>query len=445
MIRTELLCPETGERNAGGRVLLAADIAGVAPVFLHTGWLTRGTWLWSRFRALTGTTCLYEPLTEDLVTLTPAAIEACDPESWSSGHPPLHRPYFTEFRPLLKTVARGVRHCDPAFAISGFFAEPDVAMPELRDYIALLLRTAHAEGGQPVLKFCRSLGRIGWMQRNFPQAIHIAVTRNPLAQFVSAQRQFRRHDNPYFLAMPLLLLATHRDVPDVAAAVRHLEVALPSLPSGVSVRAGLAACAVHLRCSEPAAWYRGFLAFWIVAAANIPDTIDLIIDSDLLTNAADYRRRCEIDLATLTGCSIDLGDALGGSGRDVCMLATSGLGRAEVWQAHHAAEAFLAERAGDAWADSPLLARVGAMLSYATLLETSPLHVAGLDPMARWDAVCAEAAALAADAQRAVSAEQRLAAVYASDFWTVTAPLRWVCERLPAVAARCRRLSLASD
>jgi hypothetical protein len=434
MSRSELLGPATGDRNAGGHALLSADIAGAAPVFLHTGWRTRGTWLWSRFRTLAGTTCFYEPLSEDLATLSPAAIETCDPGSWSSGHPPLHRPYFSEFHPLLKTVARGVRHYDPAFAVTGFFAGPDAAMPELRDYIALLLRTAHAEGSQPVLKFCRSLGRIGWMERNFPQAIHIAVLRNPLAQFISAQRQFQRFGNPYFVAMPLLLLAMHRDVPVIAAAIRHLAVALPSLPSGAPVRANLAACAAHLRRSEAAAQYRGLLAFWMATAACIPDTIDLIVDSDLLTSAADYRRQCEIDLATLSGRVVDLGDARGGAGLDASMLATSGLRRADLWQAHDAAEAFLAEREGGAWADSPLLARVGAMLSYATLLGTSPLHAAGWQPVVRWDAVCAEAAALAADAQRAVSAEQQLATLYASRFWRVTAPLRWMCERLPVVA-----------
>jgi hypothetical protein len=422
MIRSELLWPSPGDANAGGEAALRADMSGLAPVFLHTGWRTRGTWLWSRFRALPGT------------TLSPAAIEGCDAGTWSSGHPRLDRPYFSEFRPLLKRVARGVQCYDRSFAVAGFFAEPDAAMSDLRDYITLLLRAAHADRGQPVLKFCRSLGRIGWMQRNFPQAIHIAVLRNPLAQFCSAQRQFQRHANPYFLAMPLLLLALHRDVPDVAAALRHLAVALPTLPSGASLQVCLDACTAQLRRGDPAAWYRAFLAFWLVTAANIPDTIDLVIDSDVLTNSDDYRRRCEIDLAALTGRTVDLGTAFGGAGRDASMLVTSGLGRAALWQAHAAAEAFMADRAGDAWADSPSLARVGAMLCYGTLLGTSPLHAVGLRPMVRWDAVCAEAAALSADAQRAVSAEQRLAAVYASRFWRVTAPLRWLCERLPVFA-----------
>jgi hypothetical protein len=431
MIRSECQCPGTGDGYAVGDALLSTDTSGVVPVFLHTGWRTRGTWLWSRFRALGGTSCFYEPLFEDLATLSVSKIDASAPQTWSSGHPRLARPYFAEFHPLLKTDGCGVRHYDPAFAVTGFFAEPDAAMPDLCDYIRSLLRRAHADGGQPVLKFCRTLGRIGWMQQNFPHAIHAALIRNPLAQFISAQHQFQRHNNAYFLAMPLLLLTTHRDVPDVATAVRHLGVALPPLPSGASLRARLAACEAHLRRQGPPAQYREFLAFWIVTASRIPATIDLVIDSDLLTNSADYRRQCEIDLATLTGRTVDLGDALAGAGCDSAMLATSGLPRAELWRAHGAAEAFMAERAGEAWVDSPLLARVGALLSYATLLGTNPLHVMGMEPMIRWDEVCAEAAALLAHAQRAISAEQELAAMCASHSWKVTAPLRWLREHLP--------------
>jgi hypothetical protein len=428
MTPSELL--PAANRDASGDALLRADVADAAPIFLHTGWRTRGTWVWSRFRALASTTCFYEPLAEQLATLRPTAMEAHGPKSWASGHPSWQHPYFTEFRPLLKTATPGVSSYDPAFAVTGFFAEPDAAMPALRDYIALLLRTARTDGGQPVLKFCRSLGRIGWMQRNFPQAIHIALMRNPLTQFVSAQRQFQRHDNPYFLAMPLLLLVRHRDVPEVSAAIRRLAVALPSLPSGGSLDAGMAACTAHLRRTDPAAWYRGFLAFWTVTAASIPETIDLLIDSDLLTNSGEYRHQCEVDIATLTGRTVDFGDARGGAGNDAGTLTASGLRRADLWQLHDAAQAFLAERAGEAWADSPLLARVGAMLSYASLLSTSPLHAFGLAATMRWDVMCAEAAELVAEAQRAVNAEQELAAVYASHSWKATAPLRWLSRRL---------------
>ncbi len=109
MIRNRGLAVVPGDADEGDAPRLCADLSAAAPVFLHTGWRTRGTWLWSRFRALHGTSCFYEPLSEDLATLSPAAIDASSPTCWASGHPPLHRPYFAEFRPLLKIVARGVR------------------------------------------------------------------------------------------------------------------------------------------------------------------------------------------------------------------------------------------------------------------------------------------------------------------------------------------------
>jgi len=403
---------------------LGAKLAGVAPVLLHAGWRTRGTWIWSRFRALPDTACFYEPLYEDLATLSRSTMEQYSPTAWRSGHPPLRRPYFDEYRPLLHATAHGVRRHEANFATAGFFAEPDAALPGLRDYLALLLQTAQGADTQPVLKFCRSLGRVGWMQQNFPAAIHIAVARNPLAQFVSALRHFQGCGDTYFLAMPLLLLAMHRDVPDVAAAIRHLAPALPALPCHDALEPALAACTAHLRDSGPEQQYRGFLAFWLATSVRIPATIDLLIDSDLLACSAEYRSQCEIDLATLTGCSIALGDARAESGRDAIRLAASGLSPAALRRAHHAAEAFMDERAGPAWTDSPVPGRIGAMLTYATLLGTSPLHAVGFEPAWRYAELCPDSI--------------RLARVYASHSWRITAPLRWMSLGLRAVAGGLR-------
>ena len=408
--------PVAIQGDAAGTLPLAAKLAGTPPVFLHTGWRTRGTWIWSRFRALPRTACFYEPLNEDLATLDRAGIELRTSTTWLSGHPLLPSPYFTEFLPLLNGPAKGVRRHVRDFATAGFFAEADTTLPSLRDYLAMLLGTAQAGGVQPVLKFCRSLGRVGWMQQTFPHAIHVAVLRNPLGQFISAHRQFQSWGNAYFLAMPLLLLTLHRDVPDVAAAIRRLGVALPVLPRSVTTESGSAACTAYLRCLAPDEQYRAFLAFWLATAARIPDTVDLLIDSDLLASVGDYRSQCAIDLATLTGRALDLNDTDAGVARDTSRLPATGLPPAAVQRAHRAGEAFLQERAGSARMDSPVLSRIGAMLSYATLLCASPLHAVGMQPPRRWDDACPEAVTLAA--------------VYASHSWRLTAPLRWLSTRL---------------
>ena len=151
-------------------------------VFLHCGWRTRGTWIWNQFRQLRGIAGYYEPLNELLATLRPSEVSSLTADSWPSGHKGLTRPYFDEYRPLLKDDRAGVAHYQARFATDDFFAAPDAAMPELEGYLRTLLNDARHRGEQPVLKFCGSLGRVGWMRRRFPDAAHIVVLRDPLSR-----------------------------------------------------------------------------------------------------------------------------------------------------------------------------------------------------------------------------------------------------------------------
>ncbi len=201
------------------------------------------------------------------------------------------------------------------FATSGFFAGPGLAQPELHDYLRGLVDVAEERGEQPVLKFCGSIGRIGWMRRHFPEAVHIVVLRDPFEQYASSAQKFAAHGLGHFLGRPLLLLTLNRDLPLVARAIRHLRVELPDFSKCGSMQAKLSACIAHLRGNDPAAWYRGFLAFWIATAATIPDEVDLIIDSGALARSRSYRRRCGIELARLTGRMVDFDDA--NDGQDI--------------------------------------------------------------------------------------------------------------------------------
>jgi hypothetical protein len=107
-------------------------------------------------------------------------------DTWSSHHPRLTRPYYHEYAPLLRNGTPGVDGFRRAFGAANFFADAAAELPELRAYIAMLLAHAAKQGRQPVLKFCRSIGRVAWMQRNFPGAVHVVVLRNPATQFGSA-------------------------------------------------------------------------------------------------------------------------------------------------------------------------------------------------------------------------------------------------------------------
>jgi hypothetical protein len=401
------------------------------PVFLHCGWRTRGTRVWNRFRNIDGVAGFYEPLAETLAEIRPATLASINAASWSSGHSGLGRPYFDAFRPLLKGDKPGVQGYQGRFATSDFFAAPDTALPEMDRYLRLLITTAEERGEQAVLKFCRSIGRISWMQRHFPEAVHVVVLRNPFAQYSSALYQFLRHDNAYFLAMPLLLLALHRNLPMVMAGIRHLQPTLPSVTGCTTLRAMWVACEASLRSNRPADWYRVFLAFWVLTAATIPDDVDLVIDSDRLTSDCHYRRQCEIELATLTGRTVNFDDAAGHD--ETGTPRASGLRRSAFLNAHRRAEAFLCEQRGAHWADTPVLGHVGLMLAEASFQALCagdarrPLHCKGggahdADP--DFDAMSLSAI------RRAAWAERELSAIHASHSWRVTAPFRWLREHL---------------
>jgi hypothetical protein len=435
------------DENSSFSVVGRADPAH-PPVFLHAGWRTGGTWLWSRFCTLPGVLGYYEPLHPDLATLDHVRIHKLDERHWTSGHPTLHAPYFEEFRPLLNDGAAGIRRFRSQFATKDFFSPVRADFPELSEYLRGLLLNALAQGRQPVLKFCRSLGRVEWMQRHFPHAVHAVVLRNPLEQFASARSQFIHSGNPYFLTMPWLLLAMQRDHPPVACALQRLGVVLPRIRYDAGLQDSLSICEAALGSVGADELYRIFLAFWILTVVDVPETTDLIINYDMLMLSSPYRRNCELDLQDLTGLPVNLSDIR--CRDDDRLLDRVGLSRAQLWRCHRAAQDILAERSGTDWCDKPRFACAGALLQYATLLAmdgSTTLQATAFEQIARWGALtdraatatqctlrAAQAETRAAQAEmraeqaetRAAQAKQQLAAVHASQSWRVTAPLRWL-------------------
>lgn len=283
----------------------AAALAG-RPVFLHTGWRSAGTWLWSRFRSLPEVMGYYEPL-HTLLADRPRVLMGACPEAWSSGHPSLEAPYFQEFLPLMQRHwfrlhrwgrREGVRHYSPAFEIDRFNAVPPEA-EALDRYVRHLLQHAQRHRRTPVLKFCRSMGRMGWMMQRYPNAVHVAVLRQPLAQYASMRTQLLRDDNPGFFEMTFKVLCANRGVPRVARVLSALGCSLPARLDGAQQVRGMDACA-H---------YRAFLALWVLQGLAIPPRVSAVIDSDALGLDAGYNRQvCDL-LTHLTGLSPDLSDA----------------------------------------------------------------------------------------------------------------------------------------
>nr|WP_243751518.1 hypothetical protein [Paraburkholderia sp. BL10I2N1] len=255
-------------------------------IFLHTGWRSAGTWVWSRFRALESVRAFYEPLSNLLGDLSLADIPAIRPTS-ASGHPPLGTPYYEEYRSFMQERGRGVVGYRKRFGIDRFGCVPDDEFPALRAYLQNLCDRSIDQGKMPVFKFCRSQGRLPWLKSAFPQAVHAVVLRNPASQFASGWLLRQEWNNPFFVAAPFRVLGLNQAEPVVKQVIETCGVSLPSFACA-SVEEYAALCEQYARTAESSNAYRAFVALWILCASRIVDGADLLIDMDRVGQSPAY-------------------------------------------------------------------------------------------------------------------------------------------------------------
>ena len=401
----------------------------VRAVFLHTGWRTAGTWIWSRFRAHRDVTAYYEPLHERLGTLRHRDVSTLDTAGWHSGHPVLDRPYFDEFMPLIASWSGGVRLFKKEFVHDCFFSDPQAGL-EMAAYLRMLISHAEAQRHVAILKFCRSLGRARWMMQQFPRAVHIAVVASPDLQWSSARRQLLRYGNPYFVERPFATLLHNRDQPQVARILARLKVRLPAAPDAV---------AAHVGAIDAEACYRGLMAFWLLCMLSVPHEIDAIVNAGLLQISSPYRRSMQQLLAELTGVPVTLPARrmTGGAQPDVDWI---GLTPRLRLACHHDAQQVLMHDIDRDTTHPRDIERIAAMLAAddSNMLARSPsaeIRV-GSEAAGLHLALSEEFAARAAAEQRSARLAAQLAALQASTSWAVTAPLRRLGEGLRTVSSR---------
>lgn len=304
-------------------------------VFLHTGWRSGGTWIWSRCRDYAHVHGYYEPLHEQAAQFRRRDVARMRPGSWQSNHSAT-APYFEEYRDLIPSGGRGVPLYQSRFAFDGFFRAPDDPPdPELQAYLRSLLLSPLAAGRVPVLKFCRSLGRVGWLEQLFPQALHAVVLRDPVSQFASTQRLLLEQRNRYFALAPLLVLARNAHVPAVREAALALGVTIPALYSD-DMDYAVETSWRHVRRASPDERYRGFLAFWTLCAIYALESDALVIDTDLLAEDLGHRRSAEQALFGVIGETISLAPRPARAAQDAWIGET-------MWcaEAHRAAESLV--------------------------------------------------------------------------------------------------------
>jgi len=293
-----------------GDVVSARPCPAASAIFLHAGWRSCGTWLWETLRERDTVRAYYEPLHEDLNRLDRVALTRFSPASWDSGHSP-GAPYFAEYSPRLRRGAlgrpRGIDGYAPRFAFDDFFLDPVEDDAALLAYLRGLIAAAHQEARMPVLKFCRSLGRVPWMARHFPDAMHAVVLRDPVAQWLSARRQMEFGKNRYFVLAPFVILARNASHPLLADALARLQVPMPphlSRDLGVTTQA----CWHHVRRLSWAERYRGFLALWAASSVTALRSDAMVIDSESLLEDTPHGAAVEQALGRAAGFPLSLFD-----------------------------------------------------------------------------------------------------------------------------------------
>lgn len=279
-------------------------------VFLHTGYRTAGTWLWSCFRTLEQVTGYYEPLHEMLATLDPVAMAKSTADSWRSGHPSLEAPYFAEFADFLRDGAPGIDGFDKRFSNDSFSGATPEAADSMAAYIDKLTRAANEAGRVPVFKFCRSLGRLAWFRQSFPDAVHVVVMKNPISQWQSCWDLLAKHGNAHFVAIPFAVLDMNRHVPSVVQVLDALHVKLPEPPQGDRERTleqYLEFYKEHVTTLAPLDVYRAFLAHWLLSLRHASAHADAIFDCDLAARSSAYSGAAEHWIAEMSGLKPSFG------------------------------------------------------------------------------------------------------------------------------------------
>lgn len=270
--------------------LLGAIPSGMParPVFLHSGMRSGSSYLLNKFRVLDGTRCFYEPFSEELGRMSLDFLRNYGPNAWKSGHAPMD-PYYLEYEPLMTAENHGIRGFGTEFTFDEYFRVSGDLTAQ-HTYLNSLLALAAADQRQPVLGFCKSLGRFKWIWEAFPDAIHIVTVRDPVQQWLSGFHFWRETNNPYFLHYFQPMLAHPGDNPYMQALLAQY----PELPYTTELRFDVS--------------YEMFLHIYAITTAESVGLADLVVDMERMSRSLAYREFMTLRIRELTGLPVDFSD-----------------------------------------------------------------------------------------------------------------------------------------
>jgi len=272
-------------------------------LFLHCGWRTASTYLWSRVRASGQVVAYNEPFHETLARRTGASGGFARA---LRNHPDV--PAFAEYDALVENGA--VRGYETRFATRTFFLAPEQDDAALEHYVRGLETHARAQDKNAAFAFCRSLGRVAWLRQRFPDAWNVVLVRRPYDHWRSSLEQFAKGGVAYFLVMPLRIIAENRHVPELTRlAERH------AIPDDHAAQIAL------LQRLPADAVLRLFFEVYALGYAHALTHADQMIEIERFVDEAEYRDASIAEIARETGIQITPGEMnltrYAPSGRDV--------------------------------------------------------------------------------------------------------------------------------
>lgn len=270
-------------------------------VFVHSGWRCSSTYVWSRFRALSGVRAYYEPWHEQLARLTPETIFAETPDNSGLRHPGGATPYLQEFEVVLDP-AGGVRDFDPGFALDRFWIEPETSDLAQQTYVEGLVTAARARDEVPIFACCRTLGRVGWLKRRFG-GFHVVLVRDPVQQWLSFYSLRRRPRPTYFELCHYVLLSEMAGCKGIARTILGHD-----FDRSGTLAERLAVVRRHLKRAPARVSFQAFLAVWLRAHLKALPEADLVVDVDRMSRDQAYARQVEAAIEAGCGLKPDFSD-----------------------------------------------------------------------------------------------------------------------------------------
>ncbi len=272
-------------------------------IFIHSGWRTGSTYVWTKFRQHPACVGFYEPFNEMLSAMSPTDIYTARHDLAALKHSEIGLPYFHEYIPLLGSRGHPLFRLE--FSYRNYFLV-DEDLPDQRAYVESLLGLGGKLGKLPTLGFVRSLGRVGWFRKAFAEAANIVVIRSAVGQWLSARQLALQHQHEFFDPMQLLIFAQARGSAAVIEEAQRLGI--PRLDDHPLSAAIELARKMTMQIT-PAVRFRIFASLYVMSYLAALPNADLVIDMDRLSVEADYQAHTASEIKRLTGLEIDFADA----------------------------------------------------------------------------------------------------------------------------------------